>query len=188
MSKKIGVIAEDNSDIEVIDEILNKYLTSNEYKIKKFVGNGCGKLRNKCSSWTKTLFSSGCDYVFIFHDLDRYNEKELRKTLEIKVCPKEYVNSLIVIPREELEAWLLSDAKALKTVFDLPKEPNKIGNCELIESPKEHIRDLVYKIGKKRYLNTVHNKKIAKEICLENLKKCKSFEPFGTFISLRLCA
>jgi len=188
VSKKIGVIAEDNSDIEVINEIFSKYLPANEYKIKKFVGNGCGKLRNKCDSWTKTLFNSGCDYVFVFHDLDRYKEQELRKDLEFKVCPVKNVNSLIVIPKEELEAWLLSDTKALEKVFSLPKEPKKIPNCELIKSPKEHIRDLVYKLGKKRYLNTVHNKKIAKEIRLTNLTRCKSFEPFGKFITERLCA
>ncbi len=61
MSKKIGVIAEDNSDIEVIEEILKKHLNSNGFKVKKFVGNGCGKLRNKCDSWTKILIDSGCD-------------------------------------------------------------------------------------------------------------------------------
>jgi hypothetical protein len=188
MSKTIGIIAEDKSDIEVINEILGKYLQANEYKIKNFVGNGCGKLRSKCDSWTKNLFKSGCDYVFIFHDLDRYKEKELRKTLEIKVCPTENINSLIVIPREELEAWLLSDSKALKKVFGLPKEPKIIADCELIKSPKEHIRDLVYKLGKKRYLNTVHNKKIAKEICTTNLIRCKSFKPFEKFITERLCA
>jgi hypothetical protein len=188
LSKKIGVIAEDNSDIEVINEIISKYLPQEEYKIKKFVGNGCGKLRNKCDSWTNNLFKSGCEYVFIFHDLDRYKEKELRRTLENKVCPKVNPKSLIVIPKEELEAWLLSDAKALKKVFGLEKEPKKISNCEVIESPKEHIRDLMYKLGKKRYLNTVHNKKIAKETCLSNFQRCKSFKPFGDFITDNLCA
>lgn len=188
MSKKIGVIAEDDSDIAVIEEILKKHLNSNEFKIKKFVGNGCGKLRKKCDSWTKNLFDSGCDYVFIFHDLDRYEEKELRQILERKVCPITYNNSLIVIPKEELEAWLLSDPKALQKVFKLDKEPKKISNVEAIKSPKEHIRDLVYKLGKQRYLNTVHNKKIAHEICLTKLKNCKSYEPFEKFITTRLCA
>jgi hypothetical protein len=188
MSKKIGVIAEDNSDIQVIDEIFKKYLNHNEFKIKKFVGNGCGKLRNKCDSWTSTLFKSGCEYVFIFHDLDRNCAIELRKNLEQRVCPKKNENSLIVIPTEELEAWLLSDSKAIKSVFNLKKAPKKIANCEAIGSPKEHIRDLVYKLGKKRYLNTVHNKKIAEETSLTNFKRCKSFKPFHKFIEEKICA
>lgn len=182
MSKMIGVIAEDNSDIDVIEEILKKYINECEFKIKKFIGNGCGKLRNKCDSWTNTLFGSGCDYVFIFHDLDRNNANELRSKLELKVCPKKNPKSLIVIPKEELEAWLLTDSLAIKNVFNLKKQPKAITDCESINSPKEFLKDLIYRSDKKRYLNTVHNRKIAREIRLENLKYCASFRPFDNFI------
>jgi hypothetical protein len=188
MSKKIGIIAEDKSDIDVITEILKKYMGANEFRIGRFVGNGCGKLRSKCEAWTKNLFKSGCNYVFVFHDLDRNCANKLRKDLEIKVCPNKYENSLIVIPVEELEAWLLSDSDAIKSVFNLNKKPKKIHGCENISSPKEHLRDMVWATGKKRYLNTVHNKKIAKETSLENLKRCPSFIQFHEFIQDRVCA
>ena len=188
MSKTIGLIAEDKSDIDVIHEILKKYLKFGSFRVKKFVGNGCGKLRNKCDSWTTNLFDSGCDFVFIFHDLDRYDEKVLRKTLEGKICHVNSSNSLVVIPVEELEGWLLSDSDALKKVFGLKAMPTKIYDCETISSPKEYLRDLIYKMEKKRYLNTVHNKKIAESITLENLRRCKSFKPFDEFLNDRVCA
>jgi hypothetical protein len=188
MSKKFGIIAEDKSDIEVISEILKKYIPDNKFKISKFVGNGCGKLRNKCGVWTDNLFKSGCDFVFVFHDKDKNCRDQLRKSLEIKVCPKKYKESLIIIPVEELEAWLLSDVTAIKNVFRLEKQPKKISDCESIESPKEHLRDLVWKLGKRRYLNTVHNKKIAQETSLENLKRCPSFNDFADYIEKHICA
>lgn len=183
MAKKIGVIAEDSSDIEVIKQILNKILPPQSFTVKKFVGNGCGKLRNKCSSWTKILFDSGCQHVFIFHDLDRYNLKKLRTELEVKVCPREYPNSLVVIPSEELEAWLLADVHAIKTVFKLTSDIKLPNDVEKIPSPKEYIEKLVWKHGKKRYLNTVHNKKIAELIELTKLENLSSYRPFNNFIA-----
>jgi len=187
MSKLIGVIAEDSSDVQVINAILNKYMSSNLFAIKKFVGNGCGKLKNKCGAWANMLVKSGCEHIVVFHDRDRHDEKEIRNILESKVCKEEYPNSIIVIPVEELEAWLLSDAKAIKAVFNLRKAPKKIHNCEAIESPKEHLRDLVWQIGKKRYLNTTHNKKIAEQSDVANFKRCKSYKPFDKYVRGNIC-
>ncbi|MBI3478788.1 MAG: DUF4276 family protein [Nitrosomonadales bacterium] len=176
------VIAEDASDVSVVSHILAKYLGSGGVSVKKFVGNGCGKLRQKCDSWTENLIKRGCEHILIFHDLDRNKESELRRKLVAKVPPEKYPNTIIVIPIQEMEAWLLSDATAIKSVFNLSKAPNKITDCESIESPKEHLRDLVWKMGKKRYLNTTHNEKLAEKITLSNLIRCSSFKRLDEYI------
>lgn len=183
MSRKIGVIAEDNSDVDVINEILGKYLSQSDYKVKRFVGNGCGKLRNKCRAWAKNLTGSGCSHVLLFHDLDRYNEKELRKELESKVSKAEFPTSIVIIPIEEMEAWLLSDADALKRTFNLATHPKVPNQPETVNSPKEHIAKIVWKTGRKRYLNTIHNKQIAAHISLDKLRACKSFKTLDKFIT-----
>ena len=188
VSKKIGVIAEDASDIAVIKEIFEKYMDSSEFSIKKFIGNGCGKLRNKCGAWAKMLSSSGCEHILVFHDLDRNSENELRENLSKKVSKVNYPNSIIVIPIEELEAWLLSDSKAIMEVFKLTKTPSKISNCEIIESPKEHLRDIIWALGKKRYLNTTHNQKIARNTSIDNFRRCQSYEPLDKYIREKICA
>lgn len=182
MSKTIGVIAEDNSDIDVIVEILAKYLERNSFTVKHFVGNGCGKLVQKCGSWAETLVKRGCDHIFLFHDLDRNNETELRKKLIKKINPLNLECSLIVIPTEELEAWLLSDMEALKKTFSLKKVPKKISNCESVKSPKEHLATLVWNSDRKQYINTVHNKRITQNMTLENLRRCSSFFLFDQYV------
>ncbi|MEK6789482.1 MAG: DUF4276 family protein [Pseudomonadota bacterium] len=187
MTNSIGIIAEDVSDVEVIVEILEKYIARNTFSVKKFTGDGCGKLRSKCETWTSILFKSGCTHVFIFHDLDRNDEISLRKTLEKKVSPTKYPNSLVVIPVEELEAWLLSDAAAIQKTFSLPKVPREIHDCEAVSSPKEHLEEIVWSIGKKRYLNTIHNKKISKIMSLSSLRKCRSFKDFDAYITKNIC-
>ena len=182
MSKQIGIIAEDASDVEVVTHILEKYVARNRFSIRKFVGNGCGKLRNKCDSWAATLVESGCHHVIVFHDLDRHDMTSLRTLLREKIPAEKFPNSLIVMPIEEMEAWLLSDEKAIRDVFSLNKSPPRIENCEAIKSPKEHLGQLVWSIGKKRYLNTAHNKKIAEKISIDNLRRCPSFLTFDAYV------
>lgn len=182
MSKRIGIIAEDVSDVEVVTHILGKYVNRNEFSIRKFVGNGCGKLRNKCDSWVATLFESGCHHVMVFHDLDRHDEASLMALLREKIPAKKFPKSLIVIPTEEMESWLLSDEKAIKDVFSLKKIPPRIENCEAIKSPKEYLAKLIWLDSKKRYLNTVHNTKIAEKVSIENLRRCSSFLTLDAYV------
>lgn len=182
MPKTIGIIAEDLSDVDVITSLLEKYVQRNEFSIKKFVGNGCGKLRNKCGSWAASLFEAGCHHVLVFHDLDRNDEAGLKKLLLKKLPKAQFPNSHIVIPVEELEAWLLCDSKAIRDVFRLDKTPPQITDCESVQSPKEHIGRLVWSMGKKRYLNTTHNKRLAERVTLMNLLRCTSYSTFDEYV------
>jgi hypothetical protein len=182
LSKKIGIIAEDISDIEVVSEILAKYLNENDFTVKKFVGHGCGKLRNKCASWAKLLTKQGCSHILLFHDLDRHCETVLRNELEYKIRLQSVCDSIVVIPNEEMEAWLLSDPQAIKSVFSLKSKPKYIPDCEAIISPKEYLQKVVWALGRKKYLNTVHNKRIANLTSLNNLKRCRSFKVLDEYL------
>lgn len=182
MPKHIGIIAEDQSDVDVITHFLEKYVARNTFSIRKFVGNGCGKLRSKCGSWAATLFESGCHHVLLFHDLDRNNEASLRKLLLKKVPKAQFPNALIIIPIEELEAWLLSDESAVRDVFSLSKSPPRIKDCEAIRSPKEHLSKLVWSLGRKRYLNTRHNGRLSAKVTLDSLRRCPSYIPFDNYV------
>jgi hypothetical protein len=188
MSKRIGIIAEDKSDVEVVTEILAKYMNRNAFTVKQFVGNGCGKLKQKCDSWAEMLIKSGCEHVFLFHDLDRNDEKELRKKLENKLTKKKFPNTFIVIPIEELEAWLLSDSVAIQKVFSLKKIPKKISNCEQVSSPKEYLAAMVWSAERKKYVNTIHNRKISEHTSLENFMRCPSFKELHDYLTETICA
>lgn len=183
MSIKFGVVAEDNSDIQVITELIAKYLPRNSFCVKHFVGKGCGKLKNKCSAWVKNLSTQGCSHIFIFHDLDRNKEDELRAELRKKLEDCNFDNHLIVIPKEELEAWLLSDTAAIKKTFNITQDIKPLGDVETIPSPKEFLQKLVKKLSKKTYINTIHNSKIATNIELNKLTACDSYLGFDKYIT-----
>lgn len=182
MATKIGIIAEDDSDVDVIREILGMYIPASNFSTKKFVGKGCGKLRAKCAAWTTNLAAAGCEHILIFHDLDRYDEATLRKELSEKIKTTGFRNALIVIPIEELESWLLSDLDAIRKIFSIKEKIRSTGPAEKIKSPKEHLQKLIKRYSNKTYINSIHNKKIASELNVQQLMNCQSFHPLHEYL------
>jgi len=180
MPERFGLISEDNSDIEVIRKILLNYFDDSDFSVKKFVGNGCGKIKQKCAAWTENLLKRGCDHVLIFHDSDNNPTDIIRTLLQNKLG--NHCEAVIIIPIQEIEAWLLSDANAIRTTFNLKRTPKKIHNTESIISPKEYLRDLVWRHGRKPYINTIHNARIAENIALSNFRRCPSFRPLHNYL------
>ena len=179
---KIGIIAEESSDVDVLYELTCKLIMESSFSFKKFVGHGCGKLRKKCTSWAENLLRRGCSHLVIIHDLDNNNEEELRDELTCLVQNVCFDGYIILIPIREIEAWLLTDANALKAVFKMPKLPRLPSSPEILIDPKEKLRDIVWKNSRRRYLNTIHNRQIAAESKISKMNVCRSFQPFPKFI------
>lgn len=183
---KIGVIAEDKSDVEVLYEFTCKLISENSFSFRKFVGRGSGKFRSKCKPWAENLLRAGCQYLIVLHDLDHNDEDMLRNDLESLVRDICYKSFVVLIPKQEIEAWLLTDANALKSVFNLSRAPKLPSDPESVDKPKEWLASTIWTTGKKRYINTLHNRRIASACDLSEMKKCRSFEPFPEFVKAHL--
>ena len=177
----VGIIAEDHSDVAVMKEITGKLLKPHQVGFKTFVGNGCGKLRRKCAAWAVNLARQGCRWIAVVHDLDTHDEAALRSDLTTAVASAQADVHAVVIPKREIEAWLLYDRHAISAVFHHGKLPRLPGNPELLADPKKHLRDLIWATYRKDYLNVLHNPKIAKNIDLSHLAHCRSFAPYPVF-------
>ena len=183
----IGIIAEEKNDLEVLYALTCKLVRKESFSFnKKFFGHGCGKIRCKCSAWADNLSTRGCPLLVVIHDLDKSNEHELRNQLFDRVKHVKFKDRLILIPVNEIEAWLLTDANALKKVFRLSKLPKLPPNPEKLNDPKKTILEIVQKFDRKQYVNTIHNKKIAEAISISKLKGSKSFLPYINFIGTHL--
>ena len=183
MSKLIGIIAEDMSDVEVI-KILLKKIATRRFATVQFVGKGCGPLKRKIPGWCAAFKNKGVKSVLIVHDLDRNNALELHDKLSKLVPDLVFAHTAIVIAIEELEAWLLSDMQAIKDALNLVSIPRVINHPENIASPKEHLGDIIKTHSKGRlkiYSNTIHNSLIANKIEISELSKCVSFSKFNDF-------
>ncbi len=183
MITRIGVIAEDVSDIDVLSELVGK-ITNHTYVIRKFVGYGCGKIKRECNRWARNLKEQNCSVLILMHDLDERDLPELKKELVDALYPSPIRNNIIAIPVKEIEAWLLSDEDAIRQGMNLRSKVSRIPNPEGIHRPKEHLGRLVEQRsgGTKHYLNTVHNRRIASALTVEKVRRCKSFLPLEQFI------
>lgn len=179
----IGIIAEEKSDVDVIYELTCKLTDESDFSFKKFIGHGCGKLRRKCTVWAENLLLRGCNHLIVIHDLDKNNESKLRRELNNNVKDIGFKGYIILIPIKEIEAWLLTDSDALKNVFNMNNKPKLPGKPEWEDKPKERLREIVWKTCKKHYINTIHNKKIAAALRIDNVLKCKSFQTYPEFIT-----
>jgi hypothetical protein len=177
----IGIIAEDNSDVEVMKEITLMILKPYRAGFKRFVGHGCGKLRRKCRAWAENLARQGCRWIAVVHDLDTSSEGELRAHLDAAIASADVEAKVVIIPKREIEAWLLYDGRAIAAAFRETKHPKLPGNPEALGDPKTYLRDVVWATYRKDYLTTVHNPQIAKNIDLSRLKQSGSFAPYPAF-------
>ena len=180
---RIGIIAEDDSDVNVLRSIIGKLATRN-FGVEKFVGNGCGKLRSKCNAWSADLKKRGCSLLILVHDLDTANLGQIDADLKAALSPCQIKLNIIVIPVKEIEAWLLADHEAIKKAMKISRSIGKVSNPESISRPKERLRDLIYiRSGHKiRYVNSIHNVKIADACKVANLRRCESFQPLENFL------
>jgi len=183
MGVKIGVIAEEYDDIDILYELTCKLTLENSFSFSSFVGHGCGTLRKKCTAWSHNLVRRGCSHLIVIHDLDNNDEQSLRKGLEGSVRGIAFNGHIILIPVYEIEAWLLSDPLALKQTFGMSKMPKVPAHPETVKDPKECLRDVVWKYGKKRYINTIHNKRIARTTRIQRLSVCPSFSSYPPFLA-----
>ena len=118
-----------------------------------------------------------------------YNENknegipELRATLEREINEVRAELKVVLVPVEELEAWLLSDPEALKVVFNMKKLPKISKSPETIHDPKGFLEKVIRGHSRAQYLNTVHNKRIANALSIANLDRCPSFSPYPDFLN-----
>jgi hypothetical protein len=179
---KIGIIAEDISDVKVIKQFTRKIVRPKRIGFNRFIGNGCGKIRRKCCPWAEILVRQGCLWIVVVHDLDTNEEKPLRQELESAVAGVNAYATIVLIPVREIEAWLLFDPNAIASAFRENKVPRLPRNPESLIDPKKVLSDLVWKTYRKQYLNTVHNEKIAMNVDVFSLNKAKSFAPYPAFL------
>jgi hypothetical protein len=179
----MGIIAEDDSDVDVIREVTLSLLRPKRIGFSRFIGHGCGKLRPKCGAWARALVRQGCPWITVVHDLDVYDERRLRTQLTEAIAPARAEATVVLIPRREIEAWLLYDGQAIAAAFKENEPPKVPGDPESLSDPKKCLRDLIWKKYGKEYVNTIHNGLIAKCIDLSILRRSGSFAPHPPFVA-----
>jgi hypothetical protein len=188
LSRHIGIIAEDKSDVEVVKILMGKIRPGRRFSVRSSVGHGCGRIKSKCREWARNLNLRGCYWLILVHDLDEADLRGLTQELSTALQPCPIERYVVIIPIREIEAWLLSDPQAIRDGLNLRSTPSHIANPEAIFDPKRKLGEIIgsRSQGGKVYINTIHNAKIAQHLALDKLHACKSFLPLEVFCTERM--
>ena len=184
-----SILAEDKSDVACLEVLIKRLKNNNSEKIKGKGFNGCGNMLNQGKRALKTHEQLGCNQFIICYDRDkdtvqqRYQEviSKIIKPSGIKIKKD---NICILIPVEEIEAWILADIQAVSEVLPSWKPTQNFPSPESVINPKEKLKQLS-QIKKSRplYDHETHNQDILKYVNLDTVKnKCASFRTLAKFI------
>lgn len=183
-----GVIGEDQSDVETLKVLIRRLAINPKVSVFAKGYGGCGEMLRKGAAQLKLFSKKGAVRFIVCYDADRENPETRLKEARQKIWDKAIANGIsgeccIVVPVQELEAWILADLSAVSNVIK-SWSPKDIASPELVNDPKEYLERLSREHQKPKYIHAVHNQKIAVHLDLEKVaKRCSSFVPLVEFVS-----
>jgi hypothetical protein len=179
-----GVLGEDKSDVATLKVLIRRLANDEKVSIKGY--DGCGEMLRKGG---KQLFARlGCTRFIVCYDSDDEEPTTRYQKIVKHIIIKSGLTGLkeiicIVIPVQEIEAWILADIEAVSNIFK-NWHPKPISNPESIDSPKEYLEKLSRDSKKRpRYNHATHNEKMALYLNLDRVsQKCHSFIPLVQLI------
>ena len=192
-SKRVGVLAEDQTDCDAIEVIIRRLRRDNfgvddNLGVNSWGAKGCARLTRKALPRINQWIDKGCIAFIIVHDLDRdqatgalRDQEMLIRELEAIQYPPGAERRLICVPVEELEAWFWSDQQVLNRVArgNVVKESY---HPHRIRDPKGELIRISHRNGKPQY-STRDNAQLAKildlSVCAE---RCREFGELREFV------
>ena len=180
-----GILGESDSDVASLKIIVRRLKKDNAVPIMVHGCGGCEELLRNGAKRLLAFAESGCTKYIVCCDVDGGNPIAKHQQVLKKVVSSARLQTrcCIVIPVQELEAWLLADIPAVSKVCT-GWRPKHIDHPEQITSPKEHLEKLSRDSKRRRrYNHAIHNEQLAKYINLKTVsKKCPSFRPLEQFV------
>jgi len=181
-----GIIAEDKSDVAMLKVIIKRVAKTQSVSIKGKGYNGCGEMLRKGTTQLKAFKELGCDRFIICYDADRDSPSgRHNEALEKIVIPFGNTEKCcILVPIQEIEAWILADLKSVTKVISSWVPTKVYHSPESVNDPKEELEKLSRNANKRpRYSHAIHNCKVAEHLDLSIVKqKCKSFLPLEDLV------
>jgi hypothetical protein len=189
---KLVILAEDKSDEDTLKCLVNQiHNEKHPGSLKKPTiltksYGGLPHLLRKAARDIDELHRRGGKKFIICADADGDSSAARRKEVTKKVIKHINCNpsSCIVVPVEEIEAWILADIEKVTQI--IPSWiPKPIVNPESISSPKEHIEKISRdpSTRRARYAYCRDNKRMAPLLSLSVVRaKCPSFQYLSAFV------
>ena len=165
---RIGIIAEDQSDIEAVGYMLKKINEDICIEKKPCRGTVLNKLDHRITELTNRF--NDLRAILVLTDLDNKNCAEHLNN--IKNAAKDSMSNLIMIQIviQEIEAWYLAIPDSIEAAFpNLKPVPRFISKTDTLKDPKKKLKEIFFKKYQRDYRITSDGPKIAKNfVYLQN--------------------
>lgn len=184
----LAVLAEDKSDYETLKILIRRLLDEPQLAVRGKGYGGCGELFSKGARDITTWNKLGSKKFVICVDADG-DEQGRRNRIKSDVVDKTTVAAgcCVLVPVEEIEAWILADVAAVGKVITGWKNASSLNiqSPESIRRPKERLEELSRGDNfKPRYSHASHNPAVARHLDLQRIeKKCPSFKRLKEFLA-----
>jgi hypothetical protein len=181
-----GILGEDNSDVATLKVLVRRLANDESLPIKGKGYDGAGEMLCKGAKQLN-LFKAlhSCRRFIVCHDADGPDPDPKRVLVNEKIVKPSGITDdcCILVPVQELEAWILADIECAVKIFP-SWQPAPIQNPEKIASPKEHLEKLSRDSKQRpRYSHAVHNEKMARHLDLDKVRnKCPAFSTLVQFV------
>jgi len=180
------IIGEDKSDVNTLKVIVRRIAGDKSIPVQGKGYNGAPEMLRKAAKQMNAFQSTGCRKFVVAYDSDGEDAKERFATVVECVIDKAKLEGpcCILIPVQEIEAWILADLPAVTNVISGWSPTESFANPENQDDPKELLESLSKATNKKpRYDHTLHNEKVAEHLDLDVVfKKCPSFRPLRELV------
>lgn len=181
-----AILAEDYSDAKTLVVLVKRIDGRANLTVFKKGFSGCGELRRKAASHIQDFASRGASRFIICHDSDGESPEKVRNRFRDGLTGKVDLKRLshaIIVPVQELEAWIIADAEAIATAIPSLLIP-EVRKPEAVASPKEWLISQS-RAGRSRplYDHTLSNEKVAAFLDVQKVQaKCPSFRELVEFV------
>jgi hypothetical protein len=180
-----AIIGEDTSDTETLAVLIRRLAADPKLPVRPKGYNGCAEMLIKGAKQLRAMADAGCTRFVVCYDADRADPAERREmVLDRIVRPSGVEPCCVVIPVQEIEAWILADIEAVTHVFP-SWTPRRFAEApETIDSPKEVLTALSRASNKKPiYSHATHNPRVAEHLRLDVVRnRCPSIGPLIDFV------
>jgi len=181
----MAILGEDRSDANTLKTIIRRLLNNDRATIKSKGFSGCGELCRKAASVIRLFARQGASRFVICHDADGPDPQPVREKVHRKIVAPSGIKEscCILVPVQELEAWIIADVAAIQTV--IPKfQLKEIRHPENIKNPKEWlVQQSRRNKSRPLYSTTTYNESVAHYLDLDKVaQKCPSFKPLIEFV------
>jgi hypothetical protein len=194
-SVKVGIICEcgpNGAEMQVFPELASRIDASLEVRCMAL--DHKPRLIRDCGKTAATLFEQGCRRVVIVWDLyPAWRERAKRPCRrEDRLAIHESLHGAGIEPtkvglvciREELEAWLIADGRAVSAVLSTAAHPVRVKhgrNPESIRNPKKQLGQIFKQNTGQQYSDRKHAIQIVRK--LPDLNRLQAIPAFGRFKS-----